>query len=97
MLFLYIKLNYLSVILNLSVAGFRKGKNRVGIIFINNKIMRNLDLKIIGIQELDTKEITEIEGGFWPYIIGALVGAVFTQDLDKLVEAYHVGYEAGKK
>ncbi|WP_164123565.1 class IIb bacteriocin, lactobin A/cerein 7B family [Sphingobacterium sp. xlx-130] len=43
---------------------------------------------------MNAKEILEVEGGIWPYIIGALIGAAFTQDLDKMKEAYQKGYDA---
>lgn len=56
------------------------------------KNLINLDLV-----ELNQVEMKEIEGGWWQLIVGALIGAALTQDLDKLKEAYEVGYEAGKR
>ena len=44
-------------------------------------------------------ELEEIEGGFWAqaagYLIGALVGAALTQDLDSLGAAWNKGFNDG--
>lgn len=57
--------------------------------------MKNLEN--YGVLQLDTKEMREIEGGFWPAIIvGALIGALLTQDLNDLAQAFNDGRAAAK-
>lgn len=56
--------------------------------------MDNLDLKTLGVQELDNREMVETDGGWVGIVIGALIGVALTQDLDRLKEAYKTGYDA---
>lgn len=57
--------------------------------------MKNLEN--YGVLQLNTKEMKEIEGGFWPAIIvGALIGALLTQDLGDLAQAFNDGRAAAK-
>ena len=57
-----------------------------------------MNLEKLNLVELNAQELKETEGGFWPaIIIGALVGAALTQDLDNLGAAFNSGYNAGTK
>ena len=59
------------------------------------------NLSNLGLVELNQVELQEVDGGIWwkvvEFVVGAVVGAALTQDIDKLKEAYEVGYEAGKR
>ena len=54
-----------------------------------------MNLENLNLVELNAQEVIEVEGGFWEYVIGALVGAAFTQDLDRLKDAWNHGWNAG--
>ena len=54
-----------------------------------------MNLENLNLVELNAQEVQEVEGGFWQYVVGALVGAVFTQDLDRLKDAWNHGWNAG--
>ena len=57
-----------------------------------------MNLEKLNLVELDVQEAAVTDGGFWPaIIIGALVGAALTQDLDNLGAAFNSGYNAGTK
>lgn len=57
-----------------------------------------MNLEKLNLVELNAQEVQETEGGFWgAIIVGALVGAALTQDLDRLKSAFMEGYNAGKK
>ena len=57
-----------------------------------------MNLEKLNLVELDAQEAVVTEGGFWPaIIIGALVGAALTQDLDNLGAAFNSGSNAGTK
>ena len=52
----------------------------------------------MGVQELDSKEIMETDGGMNPItalLLGAAIGWFLSQDLDDLADAFNTGYEAG--
>lgn len=54
-----------------------------------------MNLENLNVVELDAQQAQETEGGFWgAIIIGALIGAALTQDLDNLVDAYNQGYDS---
>ena len=54
-----------------------------------------MNLEKFNLVELNAHEVQETEGGFWPaIIIGALVGAALTQDLDNLSDAFNQGYNS---
>ena len=59
------------------------------------------NLSKLDLVELNQTEMKEVEGGIWwkvaEFVVGALEGAALTQDIDRLKEAYQVGYEAGKR
>jgi len=57
-----------------------------------------MNLEKLNLVELNAQEVKETEGGFWgAIIVGALVGAALTQDLDSLKSAFMEGYNAGKR
>ncbi|MEN8118977.1 MAG: class IIb bacteriocin, lactobin A/cerein 7B family [Bacteroidota bacterium] len=58
--------------------------------------MKNLDLEQMGVQEMDAVEIKEVDGGIWPYLIGALVGYALSADLGDIADAYNEGYDAAR-
>lgn len=58
--------------------------------------MNDLEIKTMGIQDLDTNEMVNIDGGIWVLIAGALLGAVLTQDLDSLGRAFTEGYNKSR-
>ena len=64
--------------------------------------MKKLNLEQIGVQELTTVENREIDGGLFGVddliliAAGALLGALLTQDLDDLGDAFMEGYNAGR-
>ena len=35
--------------------------------------MKNLNLENLSVQEMDTKEMSNVTGGFWPLIIGGII------------------------
>jgi len=51
--------------------------------------MENLNLA-----ELTNDELIDVNGGFWPYIIGGLIGGLMSQDWDSIGSAYDDGYNA---
>jgi hypothetical protein len=59
-----------------------------------------MNLEKLNLVELDAQEVQETEGGFFGIddlalmAVGALVGALFTQDLDSLANAYNQGYNS---
>lgn len=58
-----------------------------------------MDLKKLNVQELGAQEMRETDGGIaWlPYLIGALVGAALTQDLDSLAKSFEEGRNSVRK
>jgi hypothetical protein len=56
--------------------------------------MKNLNE--LGVQEMDVREIQKVDGGFIYLLIGAAIGALMSQDLDALVDAYNEGYAAAQ-
>lgn len=46
-------------------------------------------------KEMELTEMKETFGGFvfLPYLIGALVGAALTQDIDSLVDSFNEGWQ----
>lgn len=53
--------------------------------------MNYLDVRRFGVQELNAKEMIEVEGGWIQIVIGALLGHFLAQDLDRLGAAYREG------
>jgi len=35
--------------------------------------MKNLNLENLSVQEMDTKEMSNVKGGFWPLIIAGII------------------------
>ena len=61
----------------------------------NFKIRKKMNLEKLNLVELDAQEAVATEGGFWPAIIvGALIEAVLTEDLDNLSKAFNQGYNS---
>jgi lactobin A/cerein 7B family class IIb bacteriocin len=57
-----------------------------------------MNLDNLNLVELNAQEVQEVEGGFWgALVLGALIGVAFSQDLDKLADAYNHGYALAAK
>ena len=59
-----------------------------------------MNLEDLNLVELNAQEVIEIEGGIFGIddlallVVGALIGAAFSQDLDNLKKAYNHGYNS---
>ena len=54
------------------------------------------NLENLNFVELKADELKEVDGGFWSYVIGGLIGALMSQDLDAMGDEYSDGYAAAQ-
>jgi hypothetical protein len=56
-----------------------------------------MNLQELDVQELNTTEMTEVDGGWVGvalFLLGAVVGAAMTTDTDDMVDAWNAGRDA---
>jgi len=56
--------------------------------------MNNLDLNAIGVQEMKRREIQTVDGGIYQLLLGAAIGWAFSQDWEKMGDAWQDGWNA---
>jgi hypothetical protein len=57
--------------------------------------MKTLDLNACSVSEMNSTEMQKTNGGgFWDWVIGAVLGAVACQDVDSLVDSAKEGYDS---
>ena len=49
-------------------------------------------MESLKLDHLTENEIANVNGGWWNLIVGALIGAALTQDLDSLAASFKEGY-----